>query len=696
MSTEELLFRMASEMRMDVGGDTVWAGSGTTNPSLIAPRADVLYKEMVRAEDVSMSLDSVRAMVEGAEEVGDASAFESVVRRVRTVFGSSELLAAAFVVPGSDNADPSVCGLDMDAVVESYHVLYGASVSKVGTSVRQSLEYLMTDVAVNAPLLKSHLELRQMVIALLNPYLLDEEASNLFRKTTLAVASLSDDLKRHLQSWLAAAPQKHLSNMVATLQSYILVRTIEYPDLDPHRDNPIISAVRTLQVFHRANGERGGAKEPPLPDRDFYNDAVNRPEFIDLVEDYQIWMQEPGNAFSFCKYPFLLDAATKADIVFLESEILMRAEGRRAMLQSILSGPVSPYLVLRVRRDNIIQDTLNQLTQAPPTELKKEMKVKFVGEDGIDEGGVRKEFFQVIVRELFDPKYGMFRQDDDTDLYYFSSASLEDQGEFRLCGIILGLAIYNKVIIDMHFPRVVYKRLCGAREFDLADLMDAMPSVGRSLQYIRDEYDGDFADLALYFDYTYDNFGQSVSVDLVPNGSNIPVTAENVDAYVKAYVKYVLEDAVATQFAAFQEGFLTVVDPDRSDHAAISLFQPAELELLICGSENLDLHELEEVTQYEGFTEESTTIQHFWEIVHGLDLDMKKKLLFFTTGSDRVPIKGLRALNFVIMRHGSDSDSLPTSHTCYNHLLLPDYQDNDKLRRLLITAITNSEGFGLI
>lgn len=85
----------------------------------------------------------------------------------------------------------------------------------------------------------------------------------------------------------------------------------------------------------------------------------------------------------------------------------------------------------------------------------------------------------------------------------------------------------------------------------------------------------------------------------------------------------------------------------------------------------------------------------FWSVVHEMPLEMKKKFLAFTTGSDRAPINGLGELKLVVARNGPDSDRLPTSHTCFNHLLLPEYASRDKLKDRLLTAISQSEGFGL-
>ena len=121
------------------------------------------------------------------------------------------------------------------------------------------------------------------------------------------------------------------------------------------------------------------------------------------------------------------------------------------------------------------------------------------------------------------------------------------------------------------------------------------------------------------------------------------------------------------------------------------------MELIICGTQYLDFHELEKSAKYEdGYEKDSLTCKQFWEVLHELNEEEKKKFLFFVTGCDRAPINGLGSLVIVISRFGPDSQKLPCAHTCFNHFLLPDYQNKDKLKRLLHIAINNSEGFGLI
>jgi len=74
----------------------------------------------------------------------------------------------------------------------------------------------------------------------------------------------------------------------------------------------------------------------------------------------------------------------------------------------------------------------------------------------------------------------------------------------------------------------------------------------------------------------------------------------------------------------------------------------------------------------------------------------KKSLLQFCTGCDRAPVGGLGRLQFILSRAGPDSDVLPTVHTCFNHLLLPDYKSKEKLESRLRLAIQHCHGFGLM
>jgi hypothetical protein len=240
--------------------------------------------------------------------------------------------------------------------------------------------------------------------------------------------------------------------------------------------------------------------------------------------------------------------------------------------------------------------------------------------------------------------------------------------------------------------QVVYKKLLGGRP-TFADLKETFPELGRGLQALLDFSPAEQVEeaLCLSFVVEYEVFGEVKSHELVPGGATVAVNAANRRAYVDAHVRWTMDDKVAPQFAAFARGFHRVCGGP-----ALTLFTPAELELLVCGLPHLDFEGLQAAARYEGgFSPSSPAVVWFWQIVRGMSLEQKRQLLAFSTGSDRAPVGGLRELSLLVQRAGPDTDRLPTSHTCFNALLLPEYASEAKMRERLLTAIGNAEGFGL-
>ncbi|XP_078602586.1 ubiquitin-protein ligase E3A-like isoform X1 [Branchiostoma floridae x Branchiostoma japonicum] len=451
-----------------------------------------------------------------------------------------------------------------------------------------------------------------------------------------------------------------------------------------------------LQVLEKEVGARViNCRCPLLPFTDFHNEPLN--EQLEVDKDYTYYKSQLEDRFSFLNYPFVLTPATKSLALYYDNRVRMFSERRMTVLYSLVQGQVvQPYLKLRVRRDHIIDDALVRLemiSMENPADLKKQLYVEFEGEQGIDEGGVSKEFFQLVVEEIFNADYGMFIYDEQTHMYWFNPSSFETDAQFKLIGIVLGLAIYNNVILDVHFPMVVYRKLM-AKKGTFLDLQDSHPVLYQSLKSML-EYEGDVEEdfMATFCVGMSDLFGGSSTHELKENGNNVPVTVDNRQEYVDLYADYILNKSVEKQFNAFRQGFHMVTDESPLEE----FFRPEEIELLICGCPDFDFKALEESTDYDGgFTRDSQTVKDFWELVHGFSEDEKKQLLMFATGSDRVPVGGLSKLKLVIARNGPDSDRLPTSHTCFNVLLLPEYSSKDKLKERLLKAITHAKGFGML
>merc|ERR1711916_301285 len=283
------------------------------------------------------------------------------------------------------------------------------------------------------------------------------------------------------------------------------------------------------------------------------------------------------------------------------------------------------------------------------------------------------------------------------ETYYFNPGSQASNEEFALVGMVLGLAMYNGVILDVRFPRVLYAMILGA-EPTFADLCEAAQDLGRGLQALLD-YDGDVEHTFFRsFVAEVQAFGETKEHPLVPGGEGIAVTNENRQYYVDSYVGWLLRDGFASQWESFKAGFLAVISTP-----CLSLFRPEELELAIVGTQVLDFARLRESTRYEGgYSDEHPTIELFWEVVLAMTPAEQKALLRFATGTDRAPMGGLQELPFIVQRvaldESLDSKSLrlPTSHTCFRCLLLLEYHDLATMRDKLLTAIAHDEGFGML
>ncbi|KAG0432736.1 hypothetical protein HPB47_020562, partial [Ixodes persulcatus] len=437
-------------------------------------------------------------------------------------------------------------------------------------------------------------------------------------------------------------------------------------------------------------------RKPLIPFEEFYNEPLSEQLESDRGFVHSRGASKDGQ-FSFLNHAFVLTPAVKALGLYYDNRIRMYSERHLSVIQMLVGGaPANPYLRLNVRRDHLIDDALHKLelvAMESPSSLKKQLVVEFEGEQGIDEGGVSKEFFQLVVEEIFNPDIAMFTLNAETQTYWFNPTSFESDAQFKLIGIILGLAIYNNVILDVHFPMVVYRKLMG-RKGTFYDLKDWNPALASGLQQLLDYSGEDMEETFVQsFRISYqDVFGSVLSHDLKENGDSLLVNQDNKWEFVDLYADFLLNKSVEKQFRAFRRGFLLVTD----DSPLETLFRPEEVELLVCGSKNFDFNALEESTEYDGgYCANTPIIRHFWELVHEFSQEQKRKLLQFATGSDRVPVGGLSKLKLVVARHGTDSDRLPTAHTCFNVLLLPEYSSKEKLEDRLLKAINYSKGFGM-
>ena len=484
-----------------------------------------------------------------------------------------------------------------------------------------------------------------------------------------------------------------------------------------------LSADRAAQLRAHSHGQM-------LPTSDFYNTLL---DYSDLVADFEAWEKRKAQ-FSFCQYPFFLSIWAKIHILEYDARRQMEVRAREAFFTSIMTRQTIPqYLVLRVRRDCLVEDSLQSVSEvigAGEAEIKKGLRIDFIGEEGIDAGGLRKEWFLLLVRDIFDPNHGeylkmlsplhrrltrsgLFIYDEDSHYCYFNPHCLETSDQFFLVGVLLGLAIYNSTILDIALPPFAFRKMLASAPvpgssiphsstarsnltFTVDDLAEYRPALARGLKQLL-EFEGNVEEtFCRDFVVEVDRFGCKTQVPLCPGGRNRPVTNSNRREFVDLYVTYLLSTAVARQFEPFKRGFFTVCGGN-----ALSLFRPEEIELLVRGSdEPLDISSLRAVAVYENWGRKSPAdtepvIKWFWEFFERISPKKQRKVLGFITGSDRIPAMGATNMIIKLVCLGDDCERFPVARTCFNCLQLWRYRSRQTLETRLWRAIVDSEGFGL-
>uniref|UniRef100_A0A1A8H3E8 HECT-type E3 ubiquitin transferase n=1 Tax=Nothobranchius korthausae TaxID=1143690 RepID=A0A1A8H3E8_9TELE len=548
-------------------------------------------------------------------------------------------------------------------------------------------------------------DLRAYFILIQNPQYSSSSIYVIFAHLLRQIAALSEADHHFLVHWLKRLSARRFRQLVERLLQFISTRLFpaETDELPPSAKCSwwVPSATKVLSLFNAANSV---SCPPIMPFTDFYNITL---EHIDFMEDYRTW-QNYGNSnrFSFCQFPFILPTVVKKAIIQKDSEQQMISQARLSLVSKVSRRQRVDmnllFLNIKVRRAQLLSDSLDELTRKR-CDLKKKLRVTFVGEAGLDMGGLTKEWFLLLVRQIFHTDYGMFTYMKDSHCHWFSSWKSDNYSEFQMVGTLMGLAVYNSIALDIHFPLYCYRKLLtpptvpcdqnvlvGMATATLDDLQQVMPDLAHGLSELL-SYQGNVEeDFHLTFQVFQEEMGVVKPYNLKAGGDKIPVTKQNRKEYVQLYIDFLLNKSIYKQFAAFYHGFHSVCASD-----ALMLLRPEEVEMLVCGSPELDMVAMQKAAQYEGYSKTDTPVRCFWDVVLAFPLELQKKLLHFATGSDRVPVGGMADLNFKISKIDVPADWLPISHTCFNQICLPPYRTRKELKHKLTIAISNAEGFGL-
>ncbi|KAL4791680.1 hypothetical protein BDV19DRAFT_370104 [Aspergillus venezuelensis] len=179
---------------------------------------------------------------------------------------------------------------------------------------------------------------------------------------------------------------------------------------------------------------------------------------------------------------------------------------------------MTTYLVLVIRRDNILKDALDQLWRRERRELMRPLKVQMgmdEGEEGLDHGGVQQEFFRLLMAEALDPAFGMFTTDSRTRFSWFQPCSLEPLYKFELLGLLMSLAVYNGLTLPVNFPTAFYRKLLGLKVKRLEHIRDGWLELTSGLEQLLSWDEGDVGDIFMRtYEFGFEAFGCMETVDM--------------------------------------------------------------------------------------------------------------------------------------------------------------------------------------
>lgn len=368
-------------------------------------------------------------------------------------------------------------------------------------------------------------------------------------------------------------------------------------------------------------------------------------------------------------------------------------------------------LVIPVSRGNLLEGLCERLMH--PDSLRRGVEVKFQGdgENGVGDGH-RREFFRLAAAELMEPEFGLFKSNDGQRSFHPSSTASDAQPDalafFELIGKLIGLALmHQETLPAARLTSALRKVLLGAGPLEIEDMASVDPEFYRhkvlyilEAKYAQGEAPLTLADLELVFeDHPQPDVFPDLRHELFPGGALTQVTEENKLHYVELLCDHRMRGVVYDQVEALIRGLRSLLPEEAGVWTEFQrMVSPEELDLLICGLEEVDLEDWKTHSVCsEGV--ESETWDTFWAVVEAMSSQERKELLEFVTGSPGPPVGGFAALpgygsigsiqRFTVSPPRNFQTSLPVAATCFNTVYLPRYEGEAQMRSALIEAVAN-------
>eukprot|EP01062_Namystynia_karyoxenos_P051829 TRINITY_DN4092_c0_g2_i1.p1 TRINITY_DN4092_c0_g2~~TRINITY_DN4092_c0_g2_i1.p1 ORF type:complete len:756 (+),score=190.18 TRINITY_DN4092_c0_g2_i1:84-2270(+) len=383
--------------------------------------------------------------------------------------------------------------------------------------------------------------------------------------------------------------------------------------------------------------------------------------------------------------------------------------------QKTIAGRESVFRVT-VTRDVLLAQALELGSSTPLNELLAgDIQVTFDGEQGQDIGGLRRDWFEAIGRELMeeagDParKPVFVLRESDSTLVPRSLRSLPDKDDAwrKLFGAgrLLATAMFHScacpVALGSHLWKSLVEKPIGPRDVDSADpdffkyRVKPLLAPGGLARYEAQLKEAGEEGL-FFMSAALDTIEGHEPEPLCEGGEKKRVTEANLLEYLTLFCEYHLCGGRRREMQVFLQGFWDVFDAKSLTAEGVDI-TAADLAILVAGEQNLDPRDWRRFALPSPGPPAGRVHSMFWKVLEELSEEDRARLLHFSTGSSRLPPGGWERLHPPwSLQVGGPTEHLPTAHTCINQLVVPPYTSMDILREKLETAIRNDQGFGFM
>ena len=380
----------------------------------------------------------------------------------------------------------------------------------------------------------------------------------------------------------------------------------------------------------------------------------------------------------------------------------------RTNLIEIVHAGVNPFrgeeFLRNIRREDMVAEYLNVIK---PAHLNKETSVSFVGESGIDAGGLRKELFRKIIDRL--QQEGVFSKVSDESKVWelnpgftnYNFCTRPDQTRnkqtcFENIGkIVAKLLMAEKDYIDIPLSNYLLQRILDNRPLSLVDFF-SLAKLDDSKELFKNQISTLKYDDPSIFTFVFAFSIGADYVDYITNGQNIEVTSDNIYLFTLLDLKYKIATRRSDVTQHFLTGFHSVISPFALQASGVNA---NELELILRGIPEIKVNDVQPLVRTSGNAtqiEKEQIVRWFWEIareVEAEDANFMPQLMIFWTSSRTIPTDiDSNPMKFSV-QSGRSTERLPTSHTCFNTLDLSVYPSKQAMKVKLEQAVRLSQGF---